>query len=74
MKNRLILSSFCLLISLILLYFLGISRSKIKANNRDGSGLVYLFIAFLIHFVIGLVSVYHPSQNTYLVLSTLIKG
>ena len=73
LKNRLILSSFCLLIFFLLIYFWAISRSKIKANNKDGSGLVYLSFSFLLCFLIGFVSVYHPIQNTYLVISALLS-
>ncbi len=43
MENRLVLSAFSLLIFFILIYFYVISREKIKANHKDGSGLVYTF-------------------------------
>jgi|GEM_PF-4696389 len=73
LKNRLVLSSFCLLIFCILIYFWAISRSKIKANNKDGNGLVYLAFAFLLYFLIGFISVYNPVQQTYLIISGLIS-
>ena len=73
LKNRLILALFCLLIFLILIYFWAISRSKIKANNKDGNGLVYLSIAYLLYAVMGIVSVYHPVQETFYVLSGLVS-
>lgn len=73
MKSRLILSSLSLLVFSILIYFWGISRKKIKANNKDGSGLVYISIAFFLYFLIGFVSIYRPIQSTYLILSALIS-
>ncbi|MFK7806190.1 MAG: hypothetical protein AB8F74_00185 [Saprospiraceae bacterium] len=73
MDNRLILSLFCFLIFILLLYFWGISRAKIKENNKDGSGLVYISFAFLLHFVIGVTSVYFPNPNAYLIISGLIS-
>jgi Effector-associated domain 11 len=78
-ENRLILSLFCFLIFILLLYFWIISRVKIKENNKDGSGLVYISFAFLLYFVIGLSSVYlntDTNNNTTignLILSGLIS-
>lgn len=72
LKNRLIFSAFCLLTFCILIYFWSISRSKIKANNKDGSGLVYLSIAYLLYALLGVISVYNQVQVSYLIISALI--
>ena len=56
-KNRLVFSFFALLIFVLLLYFWYLSRSKLEATKKDGSGLVYLSIAYFLYFILGGVSV-----------------
>ncbi len=56
-----------------MIYFWVISRSKIKANNKDGNGLVYLSIAYLLYLLMGVISVYDPVQVTYFIISGLIS-
>lgn len=77
--NRFVFSMFSLLTAVLLAYFWGISKDKAKANNKDITGLVYLFMAFLLHFLLGLLSIFQPLEdashvpNSYLVLSGLIS-
>lgn len=77
-KNRIIFSMICLLISSILFYFWLISRKKIKASQKDGSGLVYLTFTSLLCALMSIVSAYYQvydikNPSTYLILSGLIS-
>lgn len=80
-QNRIVLSGFCLLIFALLIYFWGISRAKIKANHKNGDGLVYLSFAYLLYSVLGFTSIFQPYDPAamqqvpvaYLVLSSLIS-
>ncbi|RMG72777.1 MAG: hypothetical protein D6722_04805 [Bacteroidetes bacterium] len=72
LQNRLILSLFCVLISMLLLYFWYLSLPKLKANQRDGSGLFYLGLSYLLYATLGLVSVFQPLPVTLLIVSGLI--
>ncbi|MEL7162286.1 MAG: hypothetical protein AAFN92_16130, partial [Bacteroidota bacterium] len=73
-KNRLVLSAFCLLIAVLLTYFWSISREKVKAANQDGKGLVYLALAFVLYATIGFVGIYQPDAiSTLLIISGLIS-
>lgn len=57
LQNRLVFSCTTLLIFSLLFYFWLISRSKIKNNNKDGSGLIYISLAFLLYAILGFLSV-----------------
>jgi hypothetical protein len=80
-QNRLVLSGFCLLIFTLLFYFWGISRHKIKANHKNGEGLVYLSFAYLLFGLLGFVSSFQPYDpgampqlpGAYLIISSLIS-
>ncbi len=63
LKNRLVFSLFSLLIFILLAYCWNTSRSKMKVTNKDGSGLIYLSIAFLLYFVLGFMSVFDLNKE-----------
>lgn len=63
LKNRLILSLFSLLISVLLIYFWNLSKVKMKVTGKDGSGLIYLSFAFLLYFLLGIISVFDINKR-----------
>lgn len=62
LKNRMVFSLFSLLISILLLYFWNISRDKMRTTKKDGNGLIYLSVVFLLYFIIGFMSIYDLSK------------
>ncbi len=80
-QNRLALSGFCLLIFILLIYFWGISRAKMKANSKNGDGLVYLSFTYLLYGLLGITSVFQPYDPvvsmtpplSYYIISSLIS-
>lgn len=72
-RNRLIYASFCLLIAILLLYFWSLSKDKTGVQKKNSNGLVYLSLTYLLHFIIGVASVYEAQMSAKLVLSGLIS-
>lgn len=72
-RNRLIYALFCLLIFVILIYFWSLANNKKGARQHNSGGLVYLSFTFLLHFAIGIASVYNAPMAAKLVLSGLIS-
>ncbi len=71
LRSRLIYSSFCFLVFIILIYFYWVSREKLGANKNNSQGLIFFSFAFLTYCIIGFASVYKPAENVYLILSGL---
>lgn len=71
--NRLVFSAFCLLIAVLLLYFWGLTRGKEGAGPKQTEGLVFLALAYLLHFAIGVASVLDTPRDNLLMLSGLIN-
>lgn len=77
-KNRLFFSLFCLLIAVMLFYFWGISKGKKGAKVKHGEGLIFVAMAYVLYFAIGIVSLFvidydEPTAKIYFVLSGLIS-
>ncbi|MFK7971128.1 MAG: hypothetical protein AB8F95_12210 [Bacteroidia bacterium] len=75
LKNRIILSFFCFLIFVLIFYFWIISRKKIKANHKNGSGLVYMAFAFFLLALIGFFAVVVGTEDKtpFLIMSGLVS-
>ncbi len=73
LRNRLIYASFCLIICILLLYFWSLAKDKTGVQKKNSNGLVYLSLTYLLHFIIGVASVYEAQMNAKLVLSGLIS-
>lgn len=72
-RNRLIYGLFCVVISIFLIYFWGISREKVSAQKGNGGALIFLSFAYFLYFAVAVASVYNPVDDAYLVLSGLIN-
>ncbi len=73
LRSRLILSLFCLLTFIVLIYFWSLTSKKSDINKANVSGLIFLSFVFFLYFVIGFSTVYSPSMNIYLSISGLIN-
>ncbi|MEL6926746.1 MAG: hypothetical protein AAFO94_22085, partial [Bacteroidota bacterium] len=72
-NNRLIFSAFCLLIAVLLIYFYLFAQVKIRAEKKTGNGLIFLAVAYVLYFLLGIASIRQAPMKVQLILSVLIS-